>query len=65
MSILPFPRRTKSRHADDKAVDDFERVARDKGLLPSDPIDELAGLIAKDDPTPEDLERIGKLLSGE
>lgn len=34
MSILSFFRRTKSRYADDKAVDDFERVARDTGLLP-------------------------------
>lgn len=35
MKILRFMRRTKSRYADDKAVDDFERVARDKGLLPA------------------------------
>lgn len=34
MKILSFFRRTKSRYADDKSVDDFERVARDKGLLP-------------------------------
>lgn len=34
MSILSFFRRTKSRYADDKAVDGFARVARDEGLLP-------------------------------
>jgi hypothetical protein len=34
MSILSFFRRTRSRYADDKAVDDFERVARDKALPP-------------------------------
>ncbi|MCF2522367.1 hypothetical protein [Bradyrhizobium sp. G127] len=34
MNILSFFRRAKSRHADDKAVDNFARVARDKGLLP-------------------------------
>lgn len=28
MSILSFFRRTKSRHADDKAVNDFERVLK-------------------------------------
>ncbi|MBN8968925.1 MAG: hypothetical protein J0G95_10745 [Rhizobiales bacterium] len=33
--LIPFrPRRTLSRYADDKAVKDFETVARDKGLLP-------------------------------
>lgn len=30
MSILSFFRRTKSRYADDKAVDDFERVLKSK-----------------------------------
>ena len=36
MSVLShfFRRRTKSRYADDKAVIDFEFVAREKGLLP-------------------------------
>jgi hypothetical protein len=34
MSILRFFRRTKSRYADDKSVEDFARVAEDKGLLP-------------------------------
>lgn len=34
MAIFSFFRRTKSRYADDKAVDDFARVARDGGLLP-------------------------------
>lgn len=33
--LIPFRRRrTLSRYADDKAVNDFERVAHDKGLLP-------------------------------
>ncbi|ABE64038.1 hypothetical protein Nham_3305 [Nitrobacter hamburgensis X14] len=58
-------RRTKSKYADDKAVDGFERVVEQTGIIESDPIDELAGLMKKDDPTPEDLERIGKLLTGE
>lgn len=36
MTILQWiKRRTLSRYADDKAVKDFERVARDKGLLPA------------------------------
>lgn len=63
MSILSFfRRRTLSRYADDKAVADFERVAQDKGLI--DPVDELAALMAKNDPTPADVEKIGKLLGG-
>lgn len=34
--LIPFRRRrTLSRYADDKAVQDFEQVARDKGLLPA------------------------------
>jgi hypothetical protein len=60
------PRRTKSRHADDKAVDDFTRVVAQTGILnPLDPVDELAALIGKDQPTADDLERIGKLLNDE
>ncbi|MBV5268997.1 MAG: hypothetical protein JZU55_02600 [Afipia sp.] len=34
MSILRFFRRTKSRYADDKAVNDFARVCDKTGLLP-------------------------------
>lgn len=33
MSILSFFRRTKSRYADDKSVDDFTRVVEQTGLL--------------------------------
>jgi len=37
MNILRFfKRRTKSKYADDKSVDDFERVVREKGLLSKD-----------------------------
>jgi hypothetical protein len=35
MSILQFIRCTLSRYADDRAVNDFDRVAREKGLLPA------------------------------
>lgn len=35
MNIPPLFRRAKSRYADDKAVNDFERVARETGLLPA------------------------------
>ena len=63
--LLPFRRRTKSKYADDKAVEDFASVCREQGLeldyerikeLIADPgegeegIAELAKLLGQDDP---------------
>lgn len=64
MGILNFFRRSKSRYADDKAVDAFSRVVEQTGILSEQQrIEELAKLISKDDPAPDDIERLGKLLS--
>ena len=52
--LLPFrPRRTLSRHADDRAVQDFARVAEDARL------DRLEKLLA--DPTPPDEHRLAEI----
>lgn len=60
MNILSFfRRRTKSRYANDKAVDDFTRVLTDQQR-----VDEAARIIANDNPTPEDIERLGDMLNG-
>lgn len=66
MSILSFfRRRTKSRYADDKAVDDFARVVEQTGILTEQQrIDEAAKIIANDDPTAEEIEQLGDMLSG-
>ena len=98
MNILRFFRRTKSRYADDKAVDDFARVVEqtkqpysqaDLDAVSDNPewtaediakarpfsdvfphmtgqqrIDQAARIIAKDDPSVEDIERLGEMLSG-
>jgi len=64
MTILKWiKRRTLSRYADDKAVEDFTRVVEQTGIL--DPVDELAALMSKNDPTEAELKRIGKLLNGQ
>lgn len=64
MSVLKWiKRRTLSRYADDKAVEDFTRVVEQTGIL--DPVDELAALMSKNDPTEAELNRIGKLLNGQ
>lgn len=62
MTILNWvKRRTKSRYADDKAVDDFAQVAKDQGLpLDYDREGRLADLLDGDEP--EHLEEIAKLL---
>lgn len=65
MTILSFFRRTKSKYVDDKAVDEFTRVVDQTEILKPDPFDELAALMKKDDPTDEEILRIGKLLTGE
>ncbi|WP_244432705.1 MULTISPECIES: hypothetical protein [unclassified Afipia] len=62
MSILSFCRRTKSRFSDDKAVDSFERVVEQTRILSDERTHELASLIVRDDPTPAEVARIGKLL---
>jgi len=63
MAILPFLRRhTLSRYADDKAVQDFARVAERAGLMESQRLDQAAAIIGKDDVTGDDVERLGKLL---
>lgn len=62
-SLLLLQRRTKSRYASDKAVEDFTRVVEQTGIL--DPVDELAALMSKNDPTEAELNRIGKLLNGQ
>lgn len=66
MNILSFFRRTKSRYADDKAVDDFARVAEQTGILDEQQnIDELAKLISgQDNPSAEEVERLCEILSG-
>ncbi len=66
MSILSFFRRTRSRYADDKAVDDFGRVSEQMGLTEKQRVDEAAEIMSKDvEPTAADVERLGKLLNGE
>lgn len=64
MTILSFLRRTKSRYADDKAVDGFEQVAEQTGILTEEQrLTEAAAIIGKDNaPTAEDIDRLGKLL---
>lgn len=63
MAILSFlRRRTLSKWADDKAVQDFTRVYEQTGLTESQRLDEAAAIIGKDDVTAEDIERLGKLL---
>lgn len=66
MSILSFfRRRTKSRYADDKVVDDFARVVEQTGILTEQQrIDEAAKIIVNDDPTAEEIEQLGDMLSG-
>jgi len=66
MRVLSFFRRTKSRYADDKTVDDFARVAEQAGILSADQrTDQIADLMAKDNPTPTDVQQIAKLLGGQ
>lgn len=64
MSILSFFRRTKSRYADNKAVDGFGQVVEHHRIMSAGQrTKELAGLMAKDNPTPAEVDRIAKLLS--
>lgn len=59
MTILRWVRRrTKSRYADDKAVDGFNRVAKDQGL----PLDYDEAELAKLMDDPNNIEEIAKLL---
>jgi hypothetical protein len=62
--LLQFGRRrTKSRYADDKAVDDFARVAKDQGLpLDYDNDKRLAYLLSSDEDPAGNLKEIAKLL---
>lgn len=60
MTILNFlRRRTKSRYADDKAVDDFARVAKDQGLYNDK---RLAELLSSDEDPVVNMDEIAKLL---
>ncbi|EGP07544.1 hypothetical protein CSIRO_2783 [Bradyrhizobiaceae bacterium SG-6C] len=60
-----FRRRTKSHYADDKAVADFARVVEQTGILTEQQrVDEAAAIIANNDASAEQIERLGELLSG-
>ena len=62
MNILSLFRRTKSRYADNKVVEDFNRLVDE---IEQRRIDEAAAIIGKDSaPTSEDINRVGKLLGG-
>lgn len=63
MTILNWiRRRTKSSYADDRAVDDFARVAKAQGL-PLDYGDKrLADLLSSDDDPSRNMNEIAKLL---
>jgi len=61
MSIIPFrPRRTLSRHTSDKAVKDFERVAKSQGLFIDDA--RILELLSNPNPTGETIEELAKLM---
>lgn len=54
--IIPFPRRAKSKYADDKAVEDFTRVYNQVITDPDnagDHLDELAKMMGADGPEPD------------
>lgn len=59
---IPFPpRRTLSRYADDKAVKDFEQVAKETGLLTNDQ-KRIMELLDDPNPSGETIEELAKLL---
>jgi hypothetical protein len=62
--LLPFRRRTKSKYADDRAVDDFTRVCREQGLELDYERDakRIQELVEKPDFTNDDLAEIADLL---
>jgi hypothetical protein len=61
MSIIPFrPRRTLSHRTSDKAVKDFERVAKSQGLFIDDK--RILDLLNNPNPTGETIEELAKLL---
>lgn len=64
MTILSWiKRRTKSRYADDKAVDDFERVARDQNApLDYDQDKRLAELLSSDEDPAGNFDEVARLL---
>ncbi len=66
MNILSFFRRTKSRYADDRAVDGFARVVDQTGIRDEQKrTDELVKLISSQEaPSAQDVERLGQLLNG-
>lgn len=65
MSILRLFRRTKSRYVDDKTMADFARVVEQTRILTEQQrIDEAAAIVASDDVSVEQIERLGELLSG-
>lgn len=58
---IPFrPRRTLSRYASDKAVKDFERVAKSQGLFIDDK--RIMELLDNPNPSGETIEELAKLL---
>lgn len=61
--LLQFGRRrTKSRYADDKAVDDFARVVKEQGLPLDDDDRRLAELLSSDEDPAVNMDEIAKLL---
>lgn len=67
MTILSWiKRRTKSRYADDKTVDDFECVARGQNApLDYDQDKRLAELLSSDEDPAGNLDEIARLLGRE
>lgn len=65
VSILSFFRRTKSRYADDKAVDGFMRLVEQTGILSEqERIEKAVAIVANDNPSAQDIERLGDMLNG-
>ncbi|HRO01641.1 MAG TPA: hypothetical protein PLX43_09130 [Nitrobacter sp.] len=64
MTILNWiQRRTKSRYADDKAVSDFTRVAREQSApLDYDQDKRLAELLSSDEDPARNIDEIARLL---
>lgn len=66
MTIFRFSRgRAKSRYADRKAVNGFEQVVDNIHILTEQQrVDGAAKIVANENPTADDIERLGDLLNG-
>lgn len=66
MTMLSFFRRAKCRHSDDKAMDELSPLVEQTGggLSEQQRIDGAAKIIGSDDPTVDEIERLGELLNG-